>query len=51
MAQIVTSLNGGDTWSPPLVIYMKRQALLARFRSARICAFKSRTETTETDIR
>jgi hypothetical protein len=28
-----------------------RQALLARFRSARICGFKSRLATTETDIR
>jgi hypothetical protein len=29
--------------SPPFVIFMKRQAFLARFRSARIRGFKSRT--------
>ena len=29
--------------SPPFMIFMKRQALLARFRSAQIRGFKSRT--------
>jgi hypothetical protein len=46
MAQIVTSLNGGNSLSPPFVIFMKRQALLARFRSAQIRGFKSRTRNT-----
>ncbi len=32
-----------DSLSPPFVIYMKRQALLARFRSAQIRGFKSGT--------
>jgi hypothetical protein len=42
----------GDSLSPPFVIFMKRQALLARFRSAQIRGFKSLTKaTTEPDIR
>jgi hypothetical protein len=34
----------------PFVLLMNRQQLLARFRSARIRGFKSRTSATETGL-
>ena len=37
-----TTTHCASCLSPPFVIFMKRQALLARFRSARIFWFKSR---------